>query len=124
MSVIAILIGVLGVLNTMMVSVFERTREIGTLLALGWERSRIAAMILVESLLLCGVGAAIGIVMSMGLTAILSTFEVARSFVSPTVPPLVMVQGTALTLVAGLGGAILPALRAARMLPTEALRHE
>ena len=60
-SLLAVLGGGLGMMNTMLMSVFERTREIGVLRALGWRRGRILRMILGEALLLCVVGGALGI---------------------------------------------------------------
>jgi putative ABC transport system permease protein len=124
MSVTALLVAVIGVLNTMMVSVFERTREIGTLLAIGWGRSRIASLIFLEALILCCLGAALGVLMSAGLTVFLSTFEVTQAFLPRLVAPSIMIEGVLLTMAMGLGGAVVPALRAARMLPTEASRYE
>ena len=64
-SVLAVLIGAIGVMNTMIMSVFERTREIGILRAVGWRSSRILRMIIGESLLLCLVAAVVGIALGV-----------------------------------------------------------
>lgn len=124
MSVIALFIGAIGMLNTMIISIFERTREIGTLLVLGWGRARIAAMILIEALLLCSAGTAVGLLMSWGLTAFISSFEAASNIVPRSVTPSILGQGILLTFAAGLAGAIWPAIRATMMQPSESLRYE
>ncbi len=64
---LALLVGGIVVANTMIMSIFERTREIGTLRALGWRRRRILRQILLESLLLCIVAAVLGSVIGVGL---------------------------------------------------------
>lgn len=87
MSVIALFIGAIGMLNTMIVSIFERTQEIGALMVLGWGRARIATMILIEALLLCSVGTAVGLLMSWALTVFISSFEVASNIVPRSVTP-------------------------------------
>ncbi len=70
-SIIALLLGSLGVLNTMMMSVFERTREIGVLRALGWRRTRVLNLILGEAMVLGLVGSLLGAVLGwLGVRAI------------------------------------------------------
>lgn len=123
-SVIAILIGAVGVLNTMIMSVFERTREIGILRAIGWRRWRVMRMILYESLVLSVAGAVIGTVAALVLTYLLSRTPQGKVFIEGKVDPQVMVWGFVIALVVGLAGGIYPAIRGALMLPTEAIRHE
>ena len=67
-SAIAIIIGAVGMLNTMIMSVSERTREIGILRAIGWRKRRIVRMILVESVLLSLSGGLIGTIGGVGVT--------------------------------------------------------
>ncbi len=124
-SFIALFIGIIGMLNTMMIAVFERTREIGTLCAVGWPKLRVMVMIILETLSLAAAGVILGIGMSMTLTWLMHTFfkEIGPSI--PSVPsPGVVLEAIALALGIGLIGALYPAYRASRLLPTEALRHD
>jgi putative ABC transport system permease protein len=123
-STIALLIGAIGMLNTMMTSVFERTREIGILRALGWKQSRVVRMILGEATLLSIGGAALGISGGTILTWWMSRLPAAAGTISPSIGAGVMGQGLAIAIVIGLVGAAYPAYRGARLLPTEALRHD
>lgn len=123
-SAIALLVGGIGMLNTMMVSVFERTSEIGVLRAIGWRRSRIVRMILLESGLLSIAGAAIGTGIALVLTYGLSRAPASSILVGPGIRPQVIAQGFLIAASIGVLGAIVPALRAARLVPTIALRSE
>lgn len=124
-SAIALFIGVIGMLNTMMISVFERTREIGTLRAVGWKRSRVVRMILTEALLLSVAGAVMGLLLSLGLTWFLSQVPSASNLILPShVTPSLASKALALAIASGVLGAIYPAYLATRLQPTEALRHE
>ena len=124
MSVIAVIIGTVGMLNTMLMAVFERIREIGILRAIGWRKSRVVRMVLGESLMLSTVGAVLGIAGAIGLTRLLTTFPQANGFIKGTLAESAMLDGLAIALGVGLIGGIYPALRAANLKPTEALRHE
>jgi putative ABC transport system permease protein len=121
-SAIAVIIGAIGMLNTMIMSVFERTKEIGTLRAIGWKKSRIIQMVLGESLVLSIVGAFVGSACGLALVKFLSKLPNAASVVEGKVAPAVIVQGFAVAIIVGLAGAIYPALWSANLLPTEALR--
>ncbi|WP_406700283.1 ABC transporter permease [Singulisphaera sp. Ch08] len=123
-SAIALVLGSIGVLNTMMMTVFERTVEIGLLRALGWRRKRVLALILGEALALGVAGAILGVILGYLEIQILSRMPTASGFVSSDFPPAVI--GVGLTLGVGLSllGGVYPALRGAAMQPTEALRHE
>ena len=123
-ALIGLIVGTIGVLNTMFMSVLERTREIGILRAIGWRRGRIVRMILSESLLVSLIGAAFGTIGAVGLTKFLSTLPVASGVIEGTVPPHVIVEGWIVALLVGLVGAAYPAYRSARLLPTIALRHD
>jgi putative ABC transport system permease protein len=123
-SVIALVIGAVGVLNTMVMSVFERTREIGILRAIGWRKSRVIRMILSESLLLSIAGAAAGIVAAVFLTRALTWWPLVNGLINGEVAPAVLIQGFFIALAVGLIGGAYPAYRGAHLPPTEALRHE
>jgi putative ABC transport system permease protein len=111
-------------LNTMIMSVFERTKEIGVLRAIGWGRWRVVKMILMESILLSLLGGAVGTVAAMLLTNVLSRFPIAAGFIEGNLAPSVILEGFLIALGVGLLGAAYPAYRGAQLLPTEALRHE
>jgi putative ABC transport system permease protein len=122
---IALIIGIIGMLNTMMIAVFERTSEIGTLRAIGWPKVRVVRMILVESLVLSVLGWVLGMCMSTVLTWILSVSPANSTVILPSaVSPEIMFKALLLAILAGFVGAAYPAYHAARLLPTEALRHD
>jgi putative ABC transport system permease protein len=123
-SIIALIIGAVGVLNTMIMSVFERTREIGILRAIGWRKSRVVRLVLYESLMLSVLGAGVGIGSAVLLTRALTWWPLVNGLIKGDVAPAVMVQGFFIALAVGLIGGAYPAYRGAYLLPTEALRHE
>jgi putative ABC transport system permease protein len=123
-TALALLLGSVGMLNTMIMTVFERTQEIGILRALGWRRKRVLGLILGEALCLGLLGAALGLVLAVvGLRAVLIA-PTAREFIDPNLPPAVLGLGFGLGLLLSVLGGIYPALRAAALDPSEALRHE
>jgi putative ABC transport system permease protein len=122
-TVIAIVVGVLGVLNTMMMSVSERTREIGTLRALGWSRGRVLRTVLVEGLLLSGIGGAFGLVLGVaGTEALVALWN--KAYLVASYVPSTFVKGALVAVLVGVGAALYPAYRAANLRPVEALRYE
>jgi putative ABC transport system permease protein len=123
-SAVAALMCVLFVLNTMVMSVFERTREIGILRAIGWRRSRVVQMILMESVLLTIGGGVIGTVGAIFLIRFLTSLPSVSGLISGNISWTVIGQGFMIALLVGLIGALYPAYRGAQLLPTEAIRHE
>ncbi len=123
-SVIALIIGAVGMLNTMIMSVFERTHEIGILRAIGWRRPRIVLMILGESFLLSLAGAVAGTLGAIALTWFLSTLPNASGYIRGTVPAVVIFEGFLIAVGIGLLGGFYPAYRGAGLQPTEAIRHD
>lgn len=123
-SLIAIVVGAVGTLNTMLMSVMERVREISILRAIGWRKSRVIRMIFGESLLICLVGAVIGVAAAIGFAKWLSTVPAASSFLEGSIAASVIGKGFLLALAVGLVGGLYPAYRASRLLPSEGLRHD
>jgi putative ABC transport system permease protein len=123
-SVIALLLGSLGVLNTMMMAVFERTAEIGLLRALGWRRTRVLNLILGEALTVGLIGSVLGSLLGLAGVRAIQLSPTASVFIAPELPVSVVGVGTALGIGLSLLGGFYPALRAAALNPTEALRHE
>ncbi len=123
-SAIALFIGGIGMLNTMIMSVFERTKEIGILRAIGWKRRRIVKMILGEAFVLSLAGAVFGTLLGYAAVTFLSRVPSASLVVSGHVPAIAVIQGFAIALLVGLVGGLYPALRASKLSPTEAIRHE
>jgi putative ABC transport system permease protein len=117
-------IGAIGVMNTMIMSVFERTREIGILRAVGWRGSRILRMIVLESLGLCLVAAGVGVGLGILASRAILVVPAISAFLDPEYATDVFVRALAVAVVVALVGAIYPALRAVRLSPMEALRHE
>ena len=122
-SMIALVIGAIGTLNTMMTSVIERTEEIGILRAIGWPRRRVVAMILMESAVMAILASVLGCALAVLLTWSLGQADAARGILTPAINPLVMGQGFALAMAIGLLGALIPAWRAARLQPIEAFAN-
>jgi putative ABC transport system permease protein len=122
-SVLILLFAGIGTMNTMLMSVFERTREIGILSALGWRRRMILSLVLTEGLLLSLAGCAAGIGLGIG------TLELVRSlsgmaWIMGAYTPGVFVAAVAVGIGTGLVGTVYPAWRAVRISPVEALRYE
>jgi putative ABC transport system permease protein len=123
-SAIALFIGAVGILNTMIMSVSERTKEIGILRAIGWRRWRIVRMILFESVVMSLSGGALGALGAVGVTKLLGRHPAVAGLIDPQVGGGVIAFGIVVALAVGVLGAAYPAYRGAQLLPTEALRHE
>ncbi|WP_113702953.1 ABC transporter permease [Nonomuraea lactucae] len=114
---VALLVGGVGVANTMVISVLERRAEIGLRRSLGATRGQIRLQFLAESLLLSAIGGVGGVALGIGVTSAYATFQG-----WPTIVPVwAMLGGVVATLVIGGVAGFYPAVRAARMSPTEAL---
>lgn len=121
---IAGLVGALGVFNTMLMSVSERTREIGVLLAVGWRRSRVIGLVLIESMALSLIGGAAGVVLGVLGVTLLEQHALLRGKISGVFTVDLIAGALVLAVVLGLLGGLHPAWRASRLSPAAALRHE
>jgi putative ABC transport system permease protein len=123
-AAIAMVIGTIGMMNTMVMSVLERVHEIGILRAVGWPRTRVVHMVLGESLLLVAIGTVVGILGAAALVSLLTQVPAVSGFIDGRMSGTAIGQALAVAAAMGLVGGIYPALRAARLDPTEALRYE
>ena len=122
-SLLAIIIGGIVVIVTMMKAVSERTREIGVLRAIGWSQKRILTMIISESLVLSLIAIVVGLAIAIGIVELITTTHLLIGFV-PSFSALLLLKGIGVALLLGIIGGIYPAYRASRLSPTEALRYE
>jgi putative ABC transport system permease protein len=127
-AAISLIVGAIGVLNIMLVSVTERTREIGIRKAIGATRRAILEQFLIESLVLAGLGGLVGIVVGIGLSTLGAAVAPALGPTFATFTPAVTISSVAISfaisLAIGLIAGGYPANRAARLRPIEALRFQ
>lgn len=119
-ALISLLVGSIGIMNIMLVSVTERTREIGVLKSLGYTGSDILFLFMVESILLGVFGGVLG-----GILGITSAYGVESFLKLPVVFPLTLIiTGFLVAIVVGFISGVYPARKAAKMKPVDSLRHE
>jgi putative ABC transport system permease protein len=123
-TVLAVLIGAVIVGNTMLLSLFERTREFGLLRAIGWTRRRLVSMLLVENLTLAVFGAIVGVGLTFGVTALLERLPSLRGVLHADYTPVAFWRALYTALGMTLLGSLYPAIRAARLTPLKALSYE
>lgn len=119
---LALIIGGLGVINTMMMTVFERTREIGVLKSVGWTNRRVLTMIMGESVVLTIISGIIGTI--MGLLAVIILFNVLGGNVELVYDISIFIKAFLVALIVGILGGLYPAIKASHLSPTESLRYE
>jgi putative ABC transport system permease protein len=118
---LSVIVSVFGIVNTLVLTVFERTREIGMLRAIGMTRRQVRRMIRHESVITALIGGVLGIVLGIVLGGLL----VARvDFIQFSLPLFSLIVFALLTIVVGILAAIFPARRAARLNVLEALQYE
>jgi len=123
---ISLIVGGIGIMNIMLVSVTERTREIGVRKALGATRSNILWQFLIEALILCMFGGMLGILLGLGLGSALAAYITSltgMTFIS-VISQKMMFLAVGFSLFVGVTFGVYPAWRASQLDPVEALLHE
>ncbi len=120
LSAVGLIVGGVGVVAIMMISVTERTREIGVRKALGATRATILWQFLIEAVTLTGIGAVIGLFLGWLVALLIRS----STSIAASVPPLAVVAALVASAFTGILFGMIPAARASRLDPVEALRHE
>jgi putative ABC transport system permease protein len=123
---VSLVVGSVGIANTMFTSVMEKTREIGTMKAIGAKNKDIMMIFLVNAALVGFVGGVLGIVLSLGLTSMLPMLGLTmmRSSMGSTLSPELMLLGISIAVFIGVISGVVPAYNASKMKPVDALRYE
>jgi len=121
-SLLAVIVGVPGVMNTMLMTVFERTQEICILLAIGWKRSRIMSMVLCESALLGLLGGVVGVLIGTLGVKVIETLPAIHDLLEPDLSARLMVNSVAIAVLVGVISGLYPAWRSSRLTPSLALQ--
>ena len=119
-AAVSLLVGGIGIMNIMLVSVTERTKEIGIRKALGAKRAAILAQFLMEAVVLCNIGGLLGVAVGFGLGNVVTLF----TDFAVHVPMDWAVRGLLFCTAVGIVFGMWPAIRASRLVPIEALRYE
>ena len=124
---ISLLVGGIGIMNTMYTSVLERTKEIGTMKAIGAKNSHILLLFLIESGLLGLVGGLIGVIIGLGMAKsaeYLATIYIGSPLLQASMDPIIIFGALAFSFLIGTLSGIFPAMQASRLKPADALRYE
>jgi putative ABC transport system permease protein len=120
---ISLLVGSIGIMNIMLVSVTERTREIGIRKAVGAKRRDILVQFLLEAAVLSLLGGAVGIIGGWSLSYLISLLNISGITLHTVVSPAIVILAVAVSVFIGLASGIYPAMRAARLNPIDALHY-
>lgn len=120
-SLLAVLVGVLGVMNTMLMTVFERKQEICVLLAIGWKRGRIVRMVLLESAILGFAGGICGIVLGVAGVKAMQSTPALRGLLEADVGAPLLLTALLISVLVGVLSGLYPAWRSSRLNPAAAL---
>ncbi len=126
-AAISLLVGGIGIMNTMYTSVIERTREIGTMKAVGAKNSDILLLFLIESGLLGLIGGAIGVGIGIGLAKgaeFIAAQALGTNILQASSNPLIYIGALLFSFIIGAGSGVLPAMQASKLKPADALRYE
>jgi putative ABC transport system permease protein len=123
LSAISAIVGAIGIMNIMFVSVTERTKEIGIRKAIGATRRSILSQFLIEAVLLGVVGAVLGVLLTAGVAYSVASV-VDLDFLKPVIPAKLVVWSVIIAIIVGAIAGIIPAFRAARLDPVDALRAD
>lgn len=123
-SALAIVIGGIGVMNTMIISVFDRIREIGVLKAVGWRRRTVMMMVLGEAVIIGLAAVVTGTLLAFLVLVPLAQTDMARAFIQPSYNIGLWVRATVVAVLVSVIGGLYPAWKAANLSPVEALRYE
>lgn len=121
---ISLLVGSIGIMNIMLVSVTERTREIGIRKAIGAKRRDILVQFLIESAAISFTGGLIGLVLGIVIGQLMGNIQLGTATIQAKVSPAIVILALAVAIGVGLISGTYPAMRAARLDPIESLRHE
>jgi putative ABC transport system permease protein len=121
---ISLLVGGIGIMNIMLVSVTERTREIGIRKSVGAKRRDILLQFLVESALLSLVGGGLGVLIGLGVSRLVSGIDLGGQVIQTVMSADIIIMAVSVSAAIGIVFGMYPAYRAARLNPIDALRYE